>query len=349
MTQPLTRRLQLCTLRNRLMQLPESLPGLLASSASDSRRVIMLASFAAVYFFWGSTYLAIHYAIETIPPFLMAGIRFLMAGVILYLWSRARGAPRPGLIHLRTAAITGGLMFLAGNGVLGWAEQYVPTGLAALLVATVPLWVVVLTAIGDRRLPSRTVSAGVLMGLAGILLLVGPGNVGGAQAIDERMAVLGAGAIVFAALSWAMGTLYSRRSPRPTAGTMAIALDLLAGGVLLFLFAALNGEWSRFDPTGVSLKSWLAVTYLVVFGSLVGYSAYMWLVRETTPTQASSNFYVNPVVAVVLGWLLAGELLTPRMLVAATIIVAAVALIVTRRGRQATAQSRTAQAQRRAS
>ena len=333
MSQPIEQRFRESTVRDMLAQLPKLLLGPFAGPGRDSHRLTIIASFAAVYFFWGSTYLAIHYAIETIPPFLMAGIRFLAAGAILYGWSRFRGAPRPGLIHLRTATITGGLMFLAGNGVLGWAEQFVPTGLAALLVATVPLWVVVLTAIGDRRLPSRAVTAGVLMGLAGILLLVGPGNVSGGRAIDQRMAVLGAVAIVFAALAWAVGTLYSRRSPRPTVGTMAIALDLLAGAVLLFLFAALNGEWARFAPDSVSLKSWLAVAYLVVFGSLVGYSAYMWLVRETTPTQASSNFYVNPVVAVILGWLLAGELLTPRMLVAATIIVTAVALIVTRRNR----------------
>ncbi|HSM55544.1 MAG TPA: EamA family transporter [Candidatus Sulfomarinibacteraceae bacterium] len=333
MSQPIEQRFRESTVRDMLAQLPKLLLGPFAGPGRDSHRLTIIASFAAVYFFWGSTYLAIHYAIETIPPFLMAGIRFLAAGAILYGWSRFRGAPRPGLIHLRTATITGGLMFLAGNGVLGWAEQFVPTGLAALLVATVPLWVVVLTAIGDRRLPSRAVTAGVLMGLAGILLLVGPGNVSGGRAIDQRMAVLGAVAIVFAALAWAVGTLYSRRSPRPTVGTMAIALDLLAGAVLLFLFAALNGEWARFAPDSVSLKSWLAVAYLVVFGSLIGYSAYMWLVRETTPTQASSNFYVNPVVAVILGWLLAGELLTPRMLVAATIIVTAVALIVTRRNR----------------
>jgi drug/metabolite transporter (DMT)-like permease len=293
-------------------------------------RIITIAAFAAVYILWGSTYLAIAFSIETLPPFLMAGVRFATAGAILYVWSRVRGAPRPTLLHLRSATITGALMFLAGNGVLGWAEQYVPSGLAALLIASVPLWIVVLSALGSRQRPTRMVSAGILLGLTGIILLVGPENLGGSAAGTDRMLLIGLVTLLFAALSWSLGTLYSRRSPRPTSQVMASGLDMLAGGLLLTIFAALKGEWAQFNSAAVSVQSWLALAYLIVFGSLIGYSAYMWLVKETTPTKASSSFYVNPVVAVFLGWLVAGEALTPRTVIAASIIVAGVFLIVNR-------------------
>ncbi len=300
------------------------------SSGASRIRLITIVAFAAVYILWGSTYLAIAFSIDTIPPFLMAGIRFTTAGAILYVWSRARGGPRPTLAHLRSSAITGTLMFLTGNGMLGWAEQYVPTGLAALLIASVPLWIVLLSAISSRQWPTRMVGAGILMGLTGIILLVGPENLGSNAAGGDRMLLIGSATLIFAALSWSLGTLYSRRSPRPSSPVMASGLDMLAGGLFLTIFAVLKGEWAQFNPAAASLQSWLALAYLIIFGSLIGYSAYMWLVKETTPTQASSSFYVNPVVAVILGWLVAGEALTPRTIVAATIIVAGVFLIVNR-------------------
>lgn len=292
-------------------------------------RLMMIAAFAAVYLCWGSTYLAMRFAIETLPPFLMAAIRFLVAGAILYLWARRRGAQAPTLIHWRTAFITGGLLLLMGNGGIVWAEQYVPSGMAALLVATVPLWIVVITGAAGRRWPTWRAISGVALGLLGIAILVGPDKiVGGA-----RFSLVAAGVAMLAAFAWSLGTYYARHAPQPASPAMSSALNLLAGGLLLALFGGLNGEVARMDLAAVSLKSWLALGYLVVFGSLIGFSAYLWLVRVTTPARASSNFYINPVVAVVLGWALAGEALTPRVALATLIIVGAVVLIVSEQGR----------------
>ena len=300
----------------------------------DSSRLWIILAFAAVYVFWGSTYLAMRFAIETLPPFLMAGIRFLLAGAVLTLWAWRRGAARPALIHWRTAFIVGGLMLAGGNGGVVWAEQFVPSGLAALMVATIPLLVVVIASIARWQYPSLTVAAGIGIGLAGIVILVGPDNVAGGM----RIPVIGAAVLMVASFSWSLGTYYSRSAPQHASQFMATGLNMLAGGLVLIVAAGLNGEYTRLNLAGVSLKSVLALAYLVIFGSLVGFSAYMWLVKVTTPAQASSNFYVNPVVAVILGWLLAGEALTPRTILAAAVIVSAVFLIVTHQGRQATQQ-----------
>jgi len=287
-------------------------------------------AFAAVYLFWGSTYLAIRVAIETLPPFLMAAMRFTLAGAALYGWAWVRGAPHPTSVHWRTAAVTGGLMLLGGNGIVVWAEQTVPSGQAAVLVSTVPLWVVVIGSVAARRRPTPPVLAGLTLGLVGLVFLIGPENLAGG---DDASAI-GLLALLFAAFSWALGTHYSRNAPQPASQTMSTGLNMIAGGLLLTLFSGLMGEFAAMDLYAVSLKSWLALGYLVVFGSLVGYSCYMWLVKATTPAKASSNFYVNPVVAVFLGWLLVGETVTATMLTATAIIVVAVALIVSQRGRR---------------
>jgi drug/metabolite transporter (DMT)-like permease len=287
----------------------------------------ILAAFAAVYLFWGSTFLAISFAIDSIPPFLMAGTRFMAAGVILYVWARSRGAVRPRPIHWRTAFITGGLMLLGGNGIIGWAEQYVSSGMAGLLVATVPMWAVVIGSVLNRERPSLAVMAGLGLGLLGVGLLIGPGNITGGDS-SALTAVL---VILAGCFSWSVGTHYSRRAVQPESQNMATAMNLLAGGFLLVVFSGLRGEYAGFDVTAVTLKSALAVGYLIIFGSLIGFSAYMWLVKVTTPARASSNFYVNPVVGVFLGWLLAGETITPMTLVAAAVIVSAVVLIVSQK------------------
>jgi drug/metabolite transporter (DMT)-like permease len=295
-----------------------------------SRRLNVIVAFVAVYLCWGSTYLAMRFAIETLPPFLMAAMRFVTAGAILYVWARRTGAPPPNRLHWRTACITGGLLLLCGNGGIAWSEQFVSSGLAALLVATVPLWVVVITCVTSRRWPTWPVAAGVGLGLAGVAVLVGPENiVGGAHIPPIALA-----AALCAAFAWSLGSQYSRSAPQPASPFMASALNLLAGGSLLALFGGLTGELARLDLPAVSLKSWLAVAYLIVFGSLIGFSAYLWLVKATTPAQASSTFYVNPVAAIVLGWAFAGETLTPRMALAALIIIGAVALIVLEQGRR---------------
>lgn len=287
-------------------------------------RAKLVAAFAAVYVIWGSTYLAIRFAIETIPPFFMAGARFLIAGGVLYAWVRLRGAERPTRAQWGAATIVGGLLLLGGNGAVVWAEQYVPSGLASLLVATVPVWMVLLdwARAGGTR-PSAVVLAGVALGLGGLVLLVDPRSLASGSAADP----IGAAVLVLGSLAWAVGSLYSKRAKMPTVPLLATGMQMLAGGALLVLAGLLTGEVARFAPHAVSARSVSALMYLVVFGSLVGFTAYIWLLRVATPAQVSTYAYVNPVVAVFLGWALAGEPLTPRTLLAAAVIVGAVVLV----------------------
>jgi drug/metabolite transporter (DMT)-like permease len=276
---------------------------------------------AAVYLIWGSTYLAILFAIETLPPFLMAAARFLVAGGLLYGWARFKGAPRPSLAHWRSAALIGLFLLLCGNGGVVWAEQRVDSGLAALLVSTEPLWIVLLVWLrpGGGR-PGPRVIAGLLLGFAGLLLLVKPSPAGG---IDP----VGAAVIVLAALSWAWGSLYGQRASLPDSPILTTGMQMLCGGGLLSLASLAAGEPAGFEPSAVSLRSLLALGYLVVFGSLVAFTAYVWLLRVASPVLVSTYAYVNPVVAVLLGWVLAGEPLTAGTLIAAAVILSGVALI----------------------
>lgn len=287
-------------------------------------RAMIVAAFAAVYVIWGSTYLAIRFAIETLPPLLMAGIRFVIAGAMLYAWMRVRGARRPTRSEWLGATVVGALLLLGGNGLVVWSEQRVPSGMTALLVATVPLWMVLMTWLrpnGTR--PTAMVATGVALGLAGLAILVQPSTIMGGGAIDP----LGALVLLIASLSWAAGSLYSRQATMPPSPLLATAMEMLAGGALLILAGALTGEWSQLSLGAVSTRSVVALTYLVLFGSLVGFTAYVWLLRVANPTHVSTYAYVNPVIAVFLGWALADEPITPRTLVAAAIIVAAVVLI----------------------
>ena len=288
----------------------------------DGKGRIVLA-FAAVYLLWGSTYLAIRFGVETIPPFVMAGTRHLVAGLLLYGWLRARGAARPEPRHWVSAAVIGGLMLLGGNGLVTWAEQRVPSGLAALIVASVPIWMAVLAGIEKRRAPSGFVILGLALGLAGIGLLVSPGSLGG-----ERVEPLGAAALLLAALSWSVGSLASRRVPLPSSTLTAVAMEMMGGGALLWITGLSLGEGQRLHLSAISVKSALSLGYLVIFGSLLGFSAYVWLLRVTTPARVSTYAYVNPIVAVLLGTLLGGESLTLRIGLAAAGILAAVALII---------------------
>jgi len=293
--------------------------------AASRGRVVL--AFAAIYVLWGSTYLAIRFAVQTMPPFLMAGTRHLTAGLILYLWNRrarARDASKPRARDWGVAAVIGGLMLLGGNGLVSWAEQRVPSGLAALIVASVPLWIAILEALQQRRAPRPAVIAGLLLGLAGLAVLVVPGRFGGNGHVDP----LGAAALLLASLSWASGSLYSRVAKLPVATFVAIAMEMIAGGVILGTVGLASGEGARLHLAAVSGRSLLALGYLVVFGSLVGFSAYMWLLTVTTPARVSTYAYVNPVVAVLLGWAIAGEAVTLRSGLAAAGIVAAVAIII---------------------
>lgn len=300
----------------------------------------IIAAFAVVYVIWGSTYLGIRFAIETIPPFIMAGVRFLIAGSLLFVLVRLRGAKMPNLIQWRSAAIIGGLLLVGGNGGVTWAEQTVPSGIAALLVALVPVWVVVVDWVrpGGNR-PTGVVIFGLLMGLAGMVLLVGPGNIAG----NNHINLVGALALCAASLLWAIGSVFSRHAQLPEHPLLATAAEMLCGGVLLIIASVISGEWAHvdkitgqwvyFNPSAISTSSLLAVAYLIVFGAMIAYSAYVWLLKVTTPARASTYAYVNPVVAVFLGWLLASEPLTPRTIIAAGIIIAAVIVITTNRAK----------------
>ena len=290
----------------------------------------VLAAFAALYVVWGSTYLGIRFAIETMPPFTMAGVRFVAAGAILYAWSRARGAVPATRPQWRTAVVVGALLLLGGNGGVTWAEQYVPSGVAALIVSSTPMWMVLLDGLRLREWPRPAVIAGLVLGLVGIWLLVGPSDLGG-----EPVDPLGALAVGAAAFCWAVGSIYQRGAPKAEATLLNVGMQMLAGGALLLLAGGVLGE--RLVLADVSAKSAGALAYLVFFGAIVGYSAYVWLLKVSTPAKASTYAYVNPVVAVLLGWALADEPLGPRVLSASVAVVAAVALITTARAAKAAA------------
>lgn len=290
-------------------------------SVVEPGAIPLMLGFSAIYLLWGSTYLAIRFAIETLPPFLMAGTRFLVAGVALFIWARSRGVGLPDRTQVRDAAIVGVLLLLLGNGGVVWAEQWVPSGLAALIVATVPLWMVALDWLwnGAAR-PPLGVWAALLVGLGGVGLLTGTAAIGDAG----RQGLIGAGVIVFSAFAWSVGSIYSKRVKMPAAPRMATAIQMTAGGCALLLTGTVLGEWGRFDPGSVSLRSALALLYLIVAGSLVAFSAYIWLLQVTTPARVSTYAYVNPVVALFLGWLLADEPVGPLTFAAAGLILASV-------------------------
>jgi drug/metabolite transporter (DMT)-like permease len=285
------------------------------------------AALAAVYVLWGSTYLAIAVAIETIPPLLMAGVRYLIAGSLLYGWARWRGAALPSRIHWRSALLIGGLLLLGGNGGLVWAEQRVASGTAALLVSMMPLWLVLLDWLrpGGTR-PGWKVFAGIGLGLVGLILLVRPTS-GGSGGSSGHLDPLGVGVLIVGAMSWAWGSLRSREVPLPESPLLATAMEMLSGGALLVLGGLVLGEGAQFHLAGITLRSSLALVYLITAGALVGFTAFVWLLRVASPVVVGTYAYVNPIVAVFLGWLILGEPLTGRTLAAAAVIISGVVLI----------------------
>jgi drug/metabolite transporter (DMT)-like permease len=288
-------------------------------------------AFLAVYVVWGSTYLAIRVAIETLPPFLMAATRFLTAGVLIYGLGRLGGGARPTLHEWRGSAVLGGLFLLVGNGGVVWAEAHgVPSGLAALLVATTPLWTVLFEWRAGGAPPDLGTAAGLVIGLGGVALLVAPGSIIGPGTVDLR----GAAGCLIASFSWSFASVHSLKRRLPRSPAIASSLQMLAGGALLAAAGIVLGEGRSAVPGAVSLRSLLALGYLILFGSLVTFTAFTWLLRVSTPSRVATCAYVNPVVAVLLGWGLAGERLTVRSLVAAAIILGAVVLITTTRTRQ---------------
>ena len=291
-------------------------------------RAQIIAAFASIYIIWGSTYLAIRYAIETIPPFIMGGTRFLVSGALLYLWARSRGASRPTKLHWRNAIIAGGFLLLGGNGAVVWAEQFVPSGLTALLVSILPIWLVIIEWVRPpRKRPTGAVLVGLVLGFIGIIVLVGPGNVSGQG--DVRP--LGALVLILGSLSWAIGSFWSRDAKLPESALLTTGMEMLGGGALLIIIGVLSGELSHLDIHHVSRSSTVGLVYLITFGSLLGFTSYIWLLDKVSPAHLGTYAYVNPIVAVVLGWAIAGERLSIRTGVAAAIVICAVALITSAR------------------
>lgn len=291
-------------------------------------RAQIIAAFASIYTIWGSTYLAIRYAVETTPPFIMGGVRFVISGALLYIWARYRGAPAPTRLHWRNAIIAGGFLLLGGNGAVVWAEQFVPSGLTALLVSILPFWLVIIEwARPPRKRPSVAVLLGLVLGFIGIIVLVGPGDVGG----QGNVSPVGALVLILGSLSWAIGSFWSRDASLPESGLLTTGMEMLGGGALLLIVGVLSGELSHFDIHHVSRASAIGLAYLITFGSLLGFTSYIWLLDKVSPAHLGTYAYVNPIVAVLLGWAIAGETLSVRTGVAAAIVICAVALITTAR------------------
>lgn len=291
-------------------------------AASDApSRGLIIAAFFTIYIFWGSTYLAIRVAIYTIPPLLMAGMRFLTAGALMFAWARFKGAPPPTPRQWGSTALIGGLLLLGGNGALCWAEQRVPTGLAALIIATVPLWMMLLRWRIEGVRPSLPALFGLGLGFAGLVVLMAPSLHSGGG-ID----VVGALVVLLGAVSWALGSLAARWVELP-APTMATAMELLSGGAMLLVAGAAGGELTSVSRGTFTAHSVLAMAYLVIFGSIVAFSAYVWLLGVASPAVVSTYAYVNPIVAIGLGWLFLGEALSARILVAGAMTLVGVGFI----------------------
>jgi drug/metabolite transporter (DMT)-like permease len=268
------------------------------------------------------TYLAMRIAVRDIPPHLMSGARFLVAGLVLYAWARQRGDPKPTAVNWRAASVAGAFLLLGGNATVAWAEQRVPSGLAAVLIAVAPIWMVTFEWVKGGVRPGRRVVAGLVLGLAGLALLVAPEGSSAAQ-INSLSAAL----LVLAAASWAWGSVFSKSAPLPDSRFLATSMEMIAGGLLLLLTAAVAGQVVAFAPSRVSGAAVLSWLFLVIFGSLIGFTAYVWLLGATSIAKAGTYAYVNPIVAVFLGWAVLGEPVTGRTLAAAAVILLGVGLV----------------------
>lgn len=283
------------------------------------------AALGILYVVWGSTYLAIRFAVESIPPFLMAGTRFVTAGLLLYAWARLRGAPRPTLAHWKSAGVIGLFLLVLSNGGVCWAEQKVASGVASLLVATVPLWMAILQwSWKAEAKPGGKAWLGIGLGLAGLAVLVFSRGGVGAGAVDPWNALLLAGA----SLCWSVGSLYARSAVLPDSAFLATSMEMLAGGAMQWGVGLLLGEASRFHPAAVTTQSLQSLVYLTLVGSLLGFTSFIWVLQKSNPTLASTYAFVNPVIAVFLGCFWGGETLSGPVFLAASLIVAAVTLII---------------------
>jgi drug/metabolite transporter (DMT)-like permease len=286
----------------------------------------ILLAFAIIYFVWGSTFLAIRVGVHEVPPFLLAGIRFFVSGIVLYGWMRFKGAPSPSRPEWASATLLGALIFLVDYGCLFWAEQRVPSGIAAVVLATIPVFITLLEIIFLRtqRLTVR-LGLALLAGLCGVAVLTIPSFSFGEVPINRA----GALALLVAAFTWSVATILTRRLTLPASKPMSAAAQMLTGGAQLFVLAALSGEFAGFHLQTVSAKAWFALLYLIVAGSIVGFTAYVWLLHHESPTKVGTYAYVNPVVAVALGYFVGGEAVGPRTLLGALLVLISVITITT--------------------
>lgn len=285
-------------------------------------RLALFLAFFAIYVVWGSTYLAIRYAVEGIPPLIVAGVRHSVAGLVLLGWAYARGY-RPGLREWRASLVLGILYFAIGHGSLHWAETVVPSGLAALLIASEPIWIAGIAAMVSHgeRLTGKT-AVGLLLGIASVALLLG-----GVTASGHRAVLIGSLAILVGTLSWSVGVFYSRSTSLPRSAVARAGMPEIAGSVVLLLTAGFTGEFSHLHVAAITARSAWALLYLITFGSIIAFTAYTWLLDHCSPTLVSTHTYVNPVIAVLLGWLWAGEVMSTRVLEAGLLTLVAVYLI----------------------
>jgi drug/metabolite transporter (DMT)-like permease len=296
------------------------------SGAPEPRpaRTALVVAFATIYLVWGSTYLGMRVAVETMPPFMMAAGRFLLAGGALYAFLRLRGLMGATARQWRDNAIVGALLLLGGNGLVAWSEQFIPSGVTALFLAVSPAFFVLIEWAwpGGQR-PTPLVLLGLVLGFVGVMWLAAPWETRTEAALD----VTALGALLAASFLFPLGSIWSRHAKEPAPAFVAAALQMVCGGASLALVSAAGGEWARVDLAAISARSWWAFAYLVVAGSLVGFSTFVWLMKNSTPARVSTYAFVNPVVAVFLGWLLLDEAVSARTLGAAVLIIGAVVLI----------------------
>jgi len=295
-------------------------------AASQPRAWKVLLAFAIIYFVWGSTFLAIRVGVREVPPFLLAGMRFLVAGIVLYGWMRARGTASPTVREWSAASLLAVLIFVFDYGLLFWAERRVPSGIAAVMMATIPVFMALaeIVFLRTQRLTLR-LGLALLVGMGGVAVLVGHTMSLGEVPVDTA----GACALIVAAISWSVAASLSRKLPLPAAKAMSSGAQMLAGGVLLMLTAAVLGEFRGFHVQAVSRGAWLALAYLIVAGSIVGFTAYVWLIHHESPTKVGTYAYVNPVVAVLVGYFLGGEAIGPRTIVGTLLVLVSVVVITT--------------------
>ena len=295
-------------------------------TSKNPSKALVITAFAALYIIWGSTYLAILIAVKSIPPFLMAGSRFIIAGLMLYTWCRLQGQSTPDIKSIGHISFSGILLLFVGNSGLVWVEQYLPSGFAAIVIATVPLWFVIL----DKRqwryhFANKQIIIGLLIGFAGVLSLFAGNN--SIHFYDNKLQLISFFVLVLGSISWATGSLYSKYKKSNGSTGMKASIQMLAAGLVSLITGISSGELQQFSWNNVSVQAILAFVYLIIFGSLIGYMSFVWLMTVRPPSLVGTYAYVNPVVAVFLGWLFAHEQITWHQIIALIIILAGVIIV----------------------